>query len=80
MLNNGDTTQEGLTQLKKAIRAEEFIEVNIREYSKKGDLIYDEITISPILDTQREKLVYFLSVHKDITATQELLQKLQEIL
>ncbi|MCD6258356.1 MAG: PAS domain S-box protein [Helicobacteraceae bacterium] len=80
LLNNGDTTQEGLTQLKKAIRAEEFIEVNIREYSKKGDLIYDEITISPILDTQREKLVYFLSVHKDITATQELLQKLQEIL
>lgn len=80
LLNKGDKVQEGLVQLKEAIRAEKFIEVNIREYTKKGDLIYDEITISPILDIQREKLVYFLSVHKDITATQELLQKLQEIL
>ena len=58
---------------------EELIGKNIRLLNK-GDLIYDEITISPILDIQREKLVYFLSVHKDITATQELLQKLQEIL
>lgn len=80
LLNKGDKVQEGLVQLKEAIRTEAFIEVHIREYTKKGDLIYDEITISPIFDTQREKLIYFLSVHKDITETQELLQKLQDIL
>ena len=60
--------------------SEKFIEVNIREYTKGGDLIYDDITISPIFNKQREKLIYFLSVHKDSTKTQELLQKLQKLL
>jgi PAS domain S-box-containing protein len=80
LLNERDRDQEGLAELKEAIQAEKFIEVNIREYTKGGDLIYDDITISPIFDKQREKLIYFLSVHKDTTQTQELLQKLQKIL
>ena len=80
LLNERDKDQEGLAELKEAIQAEKFIEVNIREYTKEGDLIYDDITISPIFDKRREKLIYFLSVHKDTTQTQELLQKLQKIL
>lgn len=80
LLNGHDKDQEGLTELKEAMQAQKFIEVNIREYTKEGDLIYDEITISPIFDKQREQLIYFLSVHKDTTQTQELLQKLQKFL
>ena len=51
-----------------------------KSLTKEGDLIYDEITISPIFDKQREQLIYFLSVHKDTTQTQELLQKFQKFL
>lgn len=80
LLNQGDNKQDGLVELKEAMRSEKFIEVNIRDYTKEGELIYDEITISPIFDKQREKLVYFMSMHKDTTHTQELIRKLQEIL
>lgn len=80
LLNATDTQQQGLKDIKKAIEAQKFIEVNIREYTKKGELIYDDITISPILDKQREKLIYFLSMHKDVSETRLLLQKLQGIL
>jgi PAS domain S-box-containing protein len=77
LLNKEDNRQNGLLRLKEAIKKQEFIEVNIREYTKEGELIYDEITISPIFDKQRKKLIYFLSIHKDTTATHELLKKLQ---
>lgn len=80
LLNAGDSDQQGLRDIKAAIRAENFIEVNIRDYTKKGELIYDEITISPIFDKQRERLIYFLSIHKDVSETQLLLQKLEAIL
>lgn len=80
LLNADDKNQQGLKEIKKAIQAQKFIEVNIREYTKEGERIYDEITISPIFDKQREKLIYFLSIHKDVSQTQLLLQKLQGIL
>lgn len=77
LLNRKDDCQNGLTRLKGAIKKQEFIEVNIREYTKEGQIVHDEITISPIFDKQRKKLIYFLSIHKDTTATHELLKKLQ---
>lgn len=80
LLNAADINQQGLKDIKKAIEAQKFIEVNIREYTKEGELIYDEVTISPIFDKEREKLIYFLSIHKDVSETRLLLQKLQGIL
>ena len=77
LLNKKDDCQNGLTRLKEAIKKQEFIEVYIREYTKEGQIVHDEITISPIFDKQRKKLIYFLSIHKDTTATHELLKKLQ---
>lgn len=80
LLNSDDNEQSGLRELKEAIQAQRFIEVNIREYTKEGGLIYDDITLSPIFDKKRENLIYFLSIHKDVSKTQLLLQKLQGIL
>jgi len=47
-------------------------------YSKEGELIYDEVTISPIFDKQRKKLINFLTIHKDIATPQKLLQKIKK--
>lgn len=80
LLNADDKKQKGLKEIKKAIEAEAFIEVNIRDYTKEGELIYDEITISPIFDKERKKLIYFLNIHKDVSQTQRLLEKLQGII
>lgn len=80
LLNADDKEQQGLKEIKKAIEAQKFIEVNIREYTKEGERIYDDITISPIFDKQRKKLIYFLSVHKDLSKAERLLEKLRPII
>ncbi len=80
LLNANDSEQEGLKEIKTAIDSQKFIEVNIREYTKEGERIYDDITITPIFDKQREKLIYFLSIHKDVSQRELLLQKLQDLL
>jgi len=80
LLSADDRDQKGLKDIKKAIEAQKFIEVNIRDYTKEGELLYDDITISPIFDKERKKLIYFLSIHKDISQAQLLFQKLQDIL
>jgi PAS domain S-box-containing protein len=78
-LNNGDTKQKALRLVRKAIKEAEPIEVNLRDYTKKGELIYDDVTISPIFDRQKNKLIYFLGIHKDVTYMQQFLEKLDGI-
>ena len=76
-LTNDDTNQDGLAMIREAIKDKKAIEVNIRDYTKDGKLIYDDITISPIFDKQKAKLIYFLGIHKDVTSLQQILQKIQ---
>lgn len=78
-LNNGNTNQKALRLVRKAIKEAKSIEVNLRDYTKKGELIYDDVTISPIFDKQKNKLIYFLGIHKDVTYMQQFLEKLDGI-
>jgi PAS domain S-box-containing protein len=61
-----DKDQPQAKDIKEAIKELKPITRVIRNYTKKGDLIYNEITISPIFDKSK-KIKYFLGIQKDLT-------------
>jgi PAS domain S-box-containing protein len=79
-LHGNDTKQEALELIREAISAQKSVEANIRNYTKDGDMVYEDITISPIFDKQKEKLSYFLGIYKDITSMPLFLEKVQGVL
>lgn len=79
-LHRNDKEQESLQSIREAINAQQAIEANIRNYTKDGDMVYEDITISPIFDKQKEKLVYFLGIYKDLTSMQQFLEKVHGVL
>ncbi|MGE4419122.1 MAG: PAS domain-containing protein [Sulfurimonas sp.] len=79
-LHGNDTKQEALERIREAISAQKSVEANIRNYTKDGDMVYEDITISPIFDKQKEKLSYFLGIYKDITSMPLFLEKVQGVL
>lgn len=77
-LQNDDKDQKGIPLIREAIKKEESITVILRNYTKNKDLIYNEVTISPIFD-ENGKLKFFLGIQKDITKEQKLLRQFKEI-
>ncbi len=71
-LHGSDNEQLSLQDIKIAIENERSITVNVRNYTKTGSLIYNEVTISPIFDKQKGKLKYFMGVIKDVTLIHDL--------
>jgi PAS domain S-box-containing protein len=65
-LQGEDTNQIEIQQLSAAIRKRKPITVTLRNYTKTGQLIYNEVAISPIFDTQNN-IKYFLGIQKDVT-------------
>lgn len=79
-LHGDDTEQEALKQIREAIGAQKSVEVNICNYTKEGNMVYEDVTISPIFDKQKEKLSYFLGIYKDVRSVPLFLKKVQEAL
>lgn len=79
-LHGDDIEQEALKQIREAISAQKSVEVNICNYTKDGNMVYEDITISPIFDKQKEKLSYFLGIYKDITSVPLFLEQVQKVL
>lgn len=75
-LHNDDKEQLALQEIKRSIANEDSITTNIRNYTKSKDMIYNEVTISPIFDKQKGKLKYFLGVIKDVTLIHNLKKQL----
>jgi PAS domain S-box-containing protein len=71
-MHGRDNEQLSLQDIKIAIENERSITVNVRNYTKTGSLIYNEVTISPIFDKQKGKLKYFMGVVKDVTLIHDL--------
>lgn len=74
-LHKEDKEQLTIQTIKDAINKKETVTVNIRNYAKGGDLIFSEITISPIFDKKNGNLKYFLGVHKDVTFLQQIFKQ-----
>lgn len=79
-LHGEDRDQLSLKEIQKALKEERDITATLRNYTKSGELIYNELTISPIFDKKTEKLKYFLGVQKNVTAIQKLIQQIKRML
>ncbi len=76
-LQNEDTQQESLVDIRKAIENRVSITAVVRNYHKNGTLIYNEVTISPIFDKKNLELKYFLGIQRDITSLYTLMKKVE---
>lgn len=65
-LQKDDTQQIQIKQISQAIKKRKAITTTIKNYKKNGQLVYNELTISPIFDKQKN-LKYFLGIQKDVT-------------
>jgi PAS domain S-box-containing protein len=79
-LHSNDKKQESLECIREAINAQKPVEAKIRNYTKDGNILYEDITISPVFDKQKNKLIYFLGIYKDLTSMQQVLEKVQMVL
>ena len=65
-LQGNERDQQGVQQLREAIKNKKPIEVVLRNYRKNGELFYNHLLISPLFDS-KGNLLYFLGVQYDIT-------------
>lgn len=78
-LQGEDRDQPALEKIRIAIKEEKDITVTVRNYTKDGQLIYNELSISPIFDKKTEKIKYFLGIEKNVTAIQDIIKKIKAI-
>ena len=65
-LQGKEHDQEGINQLREALKNKESIEVTLRNYRKNGELFYNHLFLSPLFDSNKN-LLYFLGVQYDVT-------------
>jgi PAS domain S-box-containing protein len=68
-LQGQDQRQDGVNELRAAIRERRSLRVELRNYRKDGTLFWNELYVTPIFDGER--LSYFLGVQNDITRRKE---------
>lgn len=79
-LQGEDREQTGIQKIRDAIKDEVPVTVVLRNYSKSGKLLYNEVTVSPIFDKVTKKVKYFLGVQKDVTNEQKLMKQLKDLI
>ncbi|NNJ91130.1 MAG: PAS domain S-box protein, partial [Gammaproteobacteria bacterium] len=70
-LQGGDTEQEGLKDLRSAIKNGEDCKVTIKNYRADGEMFWNQLSISPVFDG-KSNISHFIGIQEDITT-----QKLQ---
>ncbi|MDC0933859.1 PAS domain-containing protein, partial [Arcobacteraceae bacterium] len=65
-LQNDDTKQKPIQDLRDAIKNKVKIQVELRNYKKDGTLFYNLISIAPVYD-KNDKITHFVGIQKDIT-------------
>lgn len=77
-LQGEDTNPEKIDALRKAIRNEEPISVELRNYRKDGTQFWNKLTVTPIYDDDDE-LIRYLGTQEDITERKEREKQLTEL-
>jgi len=75
-LQGDETDPETVAQLREAIDSEEPVTVEIRNYRKDGTPFWNELTVSPVYDSEG-RLVRYLGTQRDITDRREHKQHLR---
>lgn len=65
-LQGAEREQEGVKQLREAIKNKKPVEVTLRNYRKNGELFYNHLNMIPLFDTHGN-LLYFLGVQYEVT-------------
>ncbi len=65
-LQGDDREQEGIANIREAVRERRTVSVVLRNYRKDGTLFYNQLTVRPLFDREG-RLVYFLGLQYDIT-------------
>ena len=74
-LQNGDSGQSGLADIRRAIESDQPVRAVLRNYRKDGSLFWNDLTITPYFDA-KESITYYIGVQKDVTALVNLQQEL----
>ena len=78
-LQGVDRDQRNIDIVRKCIREQASCEVVLRNYRKNGELFWNELKISPILDHTGE-LKYFVGIQSDVTHRRQLREKVLQTL
>ncbi len=65
-LQGSEHDQEGVSQLREAIKNKKPVEVTLRNYRKNGELFYNHLNMTPLFDSSGN-ILYFLGVQYEIT-------------
>ena len=65
-LQGSEHDQEGVSQLREAIKNKKPVEVTLRNYRKNGELFYNHLNMTPLFDSLGN-ILYFLGVQYEIT-------------
>jgi len=74
-----DRDQEGIALIRDAIENEIAVTTVVRNYKKDGELVYNQVTVSPIFDLLTQKLKFFIGVQKDISQDKKLLKQMNKV-
>ncbi|GHE44594.1 ATP-binding protein [Sphingobacterium griseoflavum] len=74
-LQGEDRQQPARAKIKEAIQKGQHITVEIRNYTKQGDLFWNELYISPVKDSDGQ-VTHFIGVQNDITRRKRVEEKL----
>ncbi len=66
-LQNNDRDQEGLVELRAALKEGRPTTITLRNYRKNGEMFYNELSISPVFDANNI-MTHFVGVSNDITS------------
>ena len=77
-LQGSDREQEGIEQIRQAMRDNDSVTVTLRNYRKDGTLFYNRFTIRPLFDRQG-RLIYYLGIQYDVTSQVEAEDELQRL-
>lgn len=77
-LQSGDTDQEGLQQIRDAIKAERSGRAVLRNYRKDGSMFWNELSVSPVFNDE-DQLRYYIGIQKDVTEQVEALKRAERV-
>ena len=65
-LQGNDRDQEGIEQIRQAMRENKSVTVTLRNYRKDGELFYNRFSIRPLFDREG-RVIYYLGIQYDVT-------------
>lgn len=77
-LQGSEHDQEGVSQLREAIKNKKPVEVTLKNYRKNGELFYNHLNMMPLFDSHGN-ILYFLGVQYEITDQVSMAEEIKEL-